>query len=290
MDLDSKERMAVDWKNIGLPRWYDCKLGRIKDQTLATLVGTTKNRIRSRRLAFGIEAYTVDQAIEPFRDLLGVESDRDIAARCGASLSSVTTYRESLGIPAKPRPIQLQRKQRLPANHPVRPYKALLGLVADEDVARVSGVPVYTVKTLREAFGFKPAVSLPEEPKQAPIPNFVGPWLGYESLFGTMSAAKISRAVGVPFTVVERRQEFLGIAPYQRVSKASRYEHLLGVVSDGVLAKLAGVSTSRIAQIRGVSKVARNEHLLGLVSDEVVAKLVGVPPSRIAQLRKLKES
>lgn len=242
--------MAVDWKNIGLPRWYDCKLGRIKDQTLARLVGTTKNRIRSRRLMFGIEAYTVDQAIEPFRDLLGVESDRDIARRCAASISSVTIYRESLGILAKHRASPLQRTQRIPASHPVRPFKSLLGLVPDEDIARLSGVPVATARELREAFGFKPAPPMPEPPEQVSVPNYQGPWLGYESLFGTMSAAKISRAVGVPFSVVEQRQEFLGIGPYQRVSRVARYEHLLGVVSNGVLAKLAGVTPARVADIR----------------------------------------
>lgn len=240
--------MVVDWKIVGLPRWYDCKLGRIKDQPLAKLVGISKNRIRARRLMLGIAAYTVDQAIEPFRNLLGVESDPVIAARCGVSVASVKTYRDSLGIAPMARPTP--RKQRIPANHPVRPYKALLGLVSDLDIAKLSGVPVATVKALREAFGFGPVVPLPEPPKPDPLPDYQGPWLGYESLFGTMSAAKISRAVGVPFTVVERRQEFLGIPPYQRVSKVARYEHLLGLVSDGVLAKLAGVSTSRIAQIR----------------------------------------
>jgi hypothetical protein len=242
--------MAVDWKTVDLPRWYDCKLGRLKDQALARLVGTTKGRIRARRLALGIAACSVNQVIEPFRHLLGVESDRVIAARCGASISSVTTYRESLGIPAKPRPIPLQRKLRIPLNHPVKPYKALLGLVPDGDIARLADVPVATVKTLREAFGFEPAPSLPDAIEQVPVPNYQGPWLGYESLFGTMSAAKISRAVGVPFSVVERRQAFLGIDPYQRVSKVARYKHLVGVVSDNLLAKLAGVSPSRIYGIR----------------------------------------
>ena len=54
-----------------------------------------KNRILARRLMLGIAAHTVDQAIEPLRDLLGGESDRVIVARCGVSVPSVTTYRES---------------------------------------------------------------------------------------------------------------------------------------------------------------------------------------------------
>lgn len=51
----------------------------------------------------------------------------------------------------------------------------------------------------------------------------------------------------MPFSVVEQRQAFLGVTPYQRVD---RYEHLVGVVPNNVLAKLAGVSPARIADIR----------------------------------------
>jgi len=65
-----------------------------------------------------------------------------------------------------------------------------------------------------------------------------------------MSAANISRAVVVPFSVVEQLQAFLGFTPYQRVSRVDRYEHLVGVVPNNVLAKLAGVSPDRIADIR----------------------------------------
>lgn len=83
---------------------------------------------------------------------------------------------------------------------------------------------------------------------QQRIKNCVGPWLGYESLFGTMSAAKISRAVGVPFAIVEQRQNFLGAVPYQRVSKLDRYQHLAGLISNALLAKLAGVSASRATE------------------------------------------
>lgn len=242
--------MTVDWEIVGLPRWYDCKLGRLKDHALARLVGISKNRIRARRMMLGIPAYTVDQAIEPFRHLFGVESDLNIARRCGVSVASVTTYRESLGIPAKPRPIPLQRKLRIPLNHPVKPYKALLGLVSDQDIARLADVPVDSVTTLREAFGFEPAAPLPAPPEPDSIPNYQGPLLGYESLFGRMSTAKISRETGVPFLVVERRQIFLGVAPFQRVSRVDRYKHLVGIVSNNLLAKLAGVSPSRVADIR----------------------------------------
>jgi hypothetical protein len=236
--------MGADWENIGIPRWYDCKLGRMKDRRLARLVGTSLNRIRYRRELFGIAPYSVHEAIEPYRHLLGVETDSHISRLCDVSVSSVTNYRESLCIP--PRPRAPQRKQRIPANHPVRPYKALLGLVADKEIAKLAGVPVATVEALREAFGFQPVAPLPKAPKRRLIPDYHGPLLGYESLFGTMSAAKISRATGVAITVVERRQTFLGVTPYVRVSRLERYRHLVGVVSSSVLAKLAGVSPARV--------------------------------------------
>jgi hypothetical protein len=43
---------------------------------------------------------------------------------------------------------------------------------------------------------------------------------------------------------------FLGIAPYKRLSKAVRFDHLLGKVPNSLVAKLAGVSTARIAERR----------------------------------------
>ena len=67
-----------------------------------------------------------------------------------------------------------------------------------KDIANLASVSLATAKASREAFDFKPAAPLPETPERASIQNYQGPWLGYESLFGSMSAAKISRAVGVP--------------------------------------------------------------------------------------------
>ncbi|MEZ1477593.1 hypothetical protein QVN01_33995, partial [Pseudomonas aeruginosa] len=95
-----------------------------------------------------------------------------------------------------------------------------------------------------------------ESPFTVGFRAYVGFWFhcspnpGYESLLGTMSAAKISREVGVPIGVVEARQQYLGIAPYRRVSRAERYAHLFGLVPNNVLAKLAGVSHERIADMR----------------------------------------
>lgn len=250
----------ADWKNIGVPRWFDCKLGSMKDEDLAQLVGTVKSKIRYRRQLFGIAAWSVDMAIEPYRHLLGIESTRTVARLCGVSAYSVGQYRKRLGLKAKPGPDPKPRQKRFPINHPLRPYKSLLGLVHDDEVADLANVSRRTVKKWREALGREPVERLPKEPSPRRLKNYVGPWLGYESLFGTMSAAKISRAVGVPIAIVEKRQAFLGATPYQRVSKLARYQHLVGLISNGLLAKIAGVSTTRANefsnQVRAGQRVA----------------------------------
>lgn len=235
----------ADWKNIGQARWFDCKLGTMRDQDLAQLVGTKKSKIKYRRELFEIEAWNVRMAIEPYRHLLGIESTRTVARLCGVSAYSVDQYRKSLGVKAKPGPPSLPKPKRFPANHPLRRYKPLLGIVHDQDVADLAGVSRTTVRNWREALGRPPVDPLPKQPKTAQLKNYVGPWLGYESLFGTMSVAKISRAVGVPYPVVEQRQKFLGVTPYKRVSKLARYQHLIGLIPIFLLAELAGVSVSR---------------------------------------------
>ena len=238
----------TNWTVIGVARWYDWKLGKLSDRDLAKLVGTSEGSIRRRRVQFGIEVYSVAVAIAPYQHLLGVESDRSVSAKCGVSVKSVKAYRESQGI--KPRSKATRRIQRLPLDHPVRPYKSALGLVPDEDIAQASGVAVEVVQALREAFGLDAVAPSPDLARSAPVEDYHGPGLGYESLLGTMSAAKISREVGVPIGVVEARQQYLGIAPYRRVSRAERYAHLFGLVPNNVLAKLAGVSHERIADMR----------------------------------------
>ncbi len=114
----------TNWTVIGVARWYDWKLGKLSDRDLAKVVGTTEASIRCRRVQFGIEAYSVAVAIAPYQHLLGLESHRSVAAKCGVSVKSVQTYCKSQGI--KPRSKVTRRTQRLPLDHPVRPYKSAL--------------------------------------------------------------------------------------------------------------------------------------------------------------------
>ena len=238
----------IDWAKIGLARWYDCKLGTMTDKKLAGLVGTSVATVRRRRELFGIEVWSVNQLIEPYRHMFDENSDLTIARACGASVKSVTTYRRSQGLSEYVRPTTLQRRQRLAVGHPVRPFKLLLGRVTDEELARLSGVDVESIASIREQFGLSRFLAEPSQPiQQNAWANFHGPWLGYESLLGSMSDPKVSRTVNVPVSVVEQRRIFLGIQPYRRVSKLERYRHLLGLVPNNLIALIAGVSHTRVA-------------------------------------------
>jgi hypothetical protein len=238
----------IDWAKVGLARWYDCKLGTMTDRKLAELVGASVAVIRRRRELFGIEVWSINQLIEPYRHMFDDNSDLTIARACGASVKSVTTYRRSEGLSEFVRPAALQRRQRLPIGHPVRPFKMLLGRATDEEVAILSGVDVDSITAIRESFGLSPFVAnFPQPIHQIIWPDFPGPWLGFESILGSMSDPKVSRAVNVPLSVVEQRRIFLGIQPYRRVSKLEQYRHLLGIVPNTLIAKLAGVSHTRVA-------------------------------------------
>lgn len=240
----------VNWIAVGIARWYDCKLGRMTDRALAKLVGTTEESIRRRRVLFKIEAYSVDLAIEPFAHLFGIKSDQFIADQCGVSVRSVLTYRKARGIARKPTAAELAELR--PIAPPARPYQAALGLVPDLAIATAWGLDVEEVEQVRVDLGLPAAPPLPGTTDPVAIENFHGPGLGYESLLGTMSAAKISREVGVPVAVIEHRRQFLGIEPYRRVSRAERFAHLFDVIPTHVLSKLAGVSGARIRMLRKV--------------------------------------
>ena len=238
----------VDWGKIGLARWYDCKLGTMTDRKLAGLVGTSVAVIRHRRELFCIEVWSIKQLIKPYRHMFDDNSDLTIARLCGASVKSVTMYRRSEGLAVFLRPDPLQRRQILPLGHPVRPFRQLLGRVPDEDVSKLSGVDVENIASIREEFGLNRVLAADPQPVHQPgWHDFHGPWLGFESLLGSMSDPKVSRTVNVPISVIEQRRIFLGVKPYRRVSKLEQYRYLFGVVPNNLIAMLAGVSPTRVA-------------------------------------------
>nr|WP_229653867.1 hypothetical protein [Pseudomonas syringae]QOU99745.1 hypothetical protein [Pseudomonas syringae pv. actinidiae] len=252
--MEASAPRLVDPAAIGKPRDYDHLLGTMKDLHLSQQVGTSRHAIKRRREAYGVAPYTVAQAIAPYAHLLGVVSDRYVATRCGVSPHMVKAFRESQGIlrEFKPKP----RVQRLPTGHPLRPYKALFGLVSDQEISRVSKVSVDGVAEARESFGYGPVAPSLQPSEVVPLNDVHGPWLGYESLLHCMSIAKISRLTGVPYSVIEKRRDFLGVKPYERVSRIARYDHLLGVIPNALLAQLAGLSTARVQELSRAKKIA----------------------------------
>ncbi|RMQ63388.1 hypothetical protein ALQ01_200046 [Pseudomonas savastanoi pv. glycinea] len=239
MSVTTKAESA-DWARVGLPRWYDCKLARMTHRDLGGLTGISITRIRH-------PVWTVGRAIAPYRHLLGVYSDSAVGRLSGVSTGSVRTFRQSLGVPTPKKP---EPAPRIPKDHPVKPFSALLGLIDDKTLARLAGVSTHNIRSLLEKLNVAAAPPAPKISTRRSHKDFQGPLLGYESLLGSMSDAKVSRATGVPFTVVQARRVFLRVAPYQRRSRLAPYEHLLGVVPGAVLAKLVGLSPARINDMR----------------------------------------
>jgi hypothetical protein len=237
--------MSADWSKVGLPRWYDVKLGKMHPK-LAKLVGSTTAKIRYRREIMGIAPYSVTSDLEPFQHLLGCQSDRSIAHAAGVSHSAVKRYREALGYaPYCARGAQMS----IGKEHRLFPFRLLIGKIDDSSLARLSGTTRKVVGAHRERLGLPAVLPLPV-PKRRTVPNFEGPLLGYESLFESMADTQISRATGLPVTLIESRREFLRLPRYRRSSRIEPYAHLLDVVPAELLSQITGLSVSRIGQLR----------------------------------------
>jgi hypothetical protein len=245
----SEATVTPNWAKVGLPRWYDDQLGKMGDKKLAAIAGVTPSKIRHRRKLFGIPRWTVAMAIAPHAALLGEYSDSYVARLCNVSSWSVRAYREAAGIALKQKP---EAAPCIPPNHPVKPYASLLGLIEDKVLAALAGVSTRRVVELRETLRLEPPPSPPRARRKRLVSDYFGPLLGYESLLGVISDAKVSRATGLPISVIESRRRFLGIEPYQRISRIVQYDYLLAIKSipSAVLAELVGLSASRISEIR----------------------------------------
>lgn len=238
--------MSVDWKKVGMPRWYDPKLGKMRDTDLAKLIGSTVSKVRYRRVLLGIEAYANFAMLKPFIPLLGKNSDRAISVQAGVSHSAVKRFREALGIGAF---ISRSEQIKISKHHPLYAYRPLVGLIDDSTLAQLANTSIDAVAAQRESMGLK---SVPPyvHPSHRHVLDFVGPLLGYESLFGRMSDPKISRATGVSVRIIEQRREFLGLPRFRQASRIEPYAHLLEVVPAALLSQLTGLSLSRITRLR----------------------------------------
>jgi transcriptional regulator with XRE-family HTH domain len=219
---------AVDWKRIGPARWYDCKLGTMADRRLSQLTGVPVHKIRYRRELFGIKTWS-KHAMHPFIEQLGLTANSEVARLTGLSRSTVGRYARSLSV----------------CSEALYPFRTLIGLIDDAQLAALAGIDEDQVTTVREQLDLPPALPQPI-PKASIVENYQGPMLGFESILGSMSDARVSQATGVPIDTVESRRRFLKIPPYKRESKLTPYEHLLGHVPYSVLAKLTGLSSTRV--------------------------------------------
>lgn len=243
----------VDWRKIGQPRWYDCKLGKMSDKKLSTLTGVSLRVIRHRRELFGIQVWRVDMAIAPYEHLLETETNVRIAQLSGVSWWSVKAYRLSRGIDRvrKTKPAKgCDSGQALPPGHPLAPFRPLIGMIDDAAIAKVAGTKKQAVTTVRIELGLDEGAKIKTVSRKRTLRDFVGPLIGYESLFASMSDLAISRHVGVNLSLVEARRRDLNIKPYRKTSKLDPYEHLLGQVPIKLLSKLAGISEARIREIK----------------------------------------
>ncbi len=104
--------------------------------------------------------------LDPYVDLIGVLSDREVADKAGVSSENVRTFRLRRGIPAKWRgetAVEVSKRgkkpkgrrkakstrPRAPRPSKLDPFKELLGEVPDKQVAAKAGVTVENVRAYR---------------------------------------------------------------------------------------------------------------------------------------------
>lgn len=216
---------------------YDSLLGTMSDQDLANATGVCNQTISARRKLLGVDAWSVEIALSPHMHLLGILSDKEISNISGIGISSVTKYRKENDIHP----------------HPLAEFLPLLGRVTDEDVSRVSEKPISMVERVRWILSIDAFVEEVNDPIR--VEDFEGPLLGFESLLTTATSTEIMRQTGIHFSIIERRRDFLGLPVFQHKSKLEPYMHLVGIVPVPLLAKLAGLSGSRVRQL---SKLAQD--------------------------------
>ena len=181
------------------------------------------------------------------RDRLGTVRDRVLAAELGVSLPTVTTARESLGIPAYRVPKRTTARQMAPAMVPwLARVHDRLGLVPDAVLAREAGVSRERVGQVRDKLGIPP---LPP----GPTPVQTSTWLTDEvrAMLGTVPDSEVARKTGPTVSLIARTRKQLGISaatPHGSILDAWAY--LFGTIPDSAIARVAGVSTPCVSVYR----------------------------------------
>ena len=91
--------------------------------------------------------------MEPYRDMLGKESDSAIARKAGVSARTVAAYRMRLKIPGYNRWSDPKRARTQKRRSKLDPFHDLVGTVTDAAVARKAGVSIQAVRNYRVKHG-----------------------------------------------------------------------------------------------------------------------------------------
>jgi len=170
-------------------------------------------------------------------EMVGKFSDREVARRFGVSASKVRRYRRSANIPY--------------CANPEMPDGLIDGLASmtNYQLCRRFGVSISRISALRLKLEV-PEPRVEREKFQSLEPGF---WTDEAvSLLGTMPDPELADRLGISrFPVKQKRQE-LGIAPYRKEYPEITAEIAaeFGVVSDGIIARRLGVSTSFVQRAR----------------------------------------
>lgn len=169
----------------------------------------------------------------------GKLSDRDVSRRFDIGASTVRRYRLKHGI-ATYNPQNIDFPEALLEQ---------LGTVSNYKLAQDFKIPTTHISGLRGNVGVpEPKV---KRPRGMPLEN--GVWTSETiALLGTMPDPELADRLGVSRFPVKEMRKQLGIAPFQNAYPETTKELAaeFGMVSDSVLAKRLGVSTSFIRRAR----------------------------------------
>jgi hypothetical protein len=137
--------------------------------------------------------------LDPFREVLGIRGDADIARDAGVSREYVRQYREKAGVARPTRKASkynIARKAKTDAK-----LDGLLGTMSDEEIAIKLRMSRVTVGSRRRAAGIDRAPN-PMKTKWSPE---------HLDLLGTIPDKALAKLVGCNFMTVWRKRRELGI-------------------------------------------------------------------------------
>lgn len=118
-----------------------------------------------------VSVENADDVIALHVDQLGRAPDREVAAQIGATADAVRRFREKLGIGAFPEtPSGAPSRAGARGKSKLDPYRHLVGVLSDSDVAKRAGLTRSAVQMFRRTHGIA-AASLPGGPRSGATPS-----------------------------------------------------------------------------------------------------------------------